>query len=39
MTRSQFLTLLQVLYQGLNLMATGIKRIIDQVKAEQTEQS
>jgi hypothetical protein len=30
----RFLTLLQVLYQGLNLMAKGIKKLIDEIKQQ-----
>lgn len=31
-TRKQFLALLQIFYQGLNLMASGVKRLIEEMK-------
>lgn len=34
MDQKYFLALLQILYQGLNLMAKGIKGIIDEVKQQ-----
>jgi len=39
MSEKRFLTLLQLLYQGLNLMATGIKRLIDDIKQESSTQA
>ena len=35
MTEDRWLQILQLLYQGLNLIAKGIKREIDELKAEQ----
>lgn len=36
--RKHFLALLHILYQGLNLMAKGIKRLIEEIKTEQSSQ-
>lgn len=35
MTEERYLRLLQLLYQGLNLIAKGLKREIDELKAAQ----
>lgn len=35
MTREDYLSLLQLLYQGLNLITKGIKREIDRLKQAQ----
>jgi len=39
MAEKRFLLLLQVLYQGLNLMAKGVKKIIDDIKQESSLQA
>ena len=36
MDQKYFLALLKILYQGLNLIAKGIKGIIDEIKSEQS---
>ena len=36
MSEKRFLTLLQILYQALNLAAKGIKGIIDEIKQSPT---
>ena len=37
MTDERWLRLLQLLYQGLNLITQGIKKEIDELKAEKAE--
>jgi hypothetical protein len=39
MSEKRFLALLQLLYQGLNLMAIGVKRLIDEIKQESSSQA
>lgn len=34
MSDKRFLALLQVFYQGINAISAGLKRLIDEVKAE-----
>jgi len=38
MSEHRFLQVLTIVYQGLNLIAKGIKKIIDEIKDEMTKE-